>query len=60
LGTVGAAREREGGSLKGVSLLAVSAAEMCAMEYEHLAIAIREIAEKVLKRKIFSRIFVQI
>jgi 5'-nucleotidase len=47
-GTVGAARE---GALRGVPSLAVSAAEMYATEYEHSAIATREIAEVILKRK---------
>jgi 5'-nucleotidase len=51
-GTVGAARE---GALKGIPSLAVSAAEMNATEYNHSAIATREIAEKVLKRKEFFK-----
>jgi 5'-nucleotidase len=51
-GTVGAARE---GALKGVPSLAVSAAEMGATEYEHSAIATREIAEKILKSKNFFK-----
>jgi 5'-nucleotidase len=51
-GTVGAARE---GALKGVPSLAVSAAEMGATKYEHSAIATREIAEKILKRKKFFK-----
>ncbi len=51
-GTVGAARE---GALKGVPSLAVSAAEMGATKYEHSAIATREIAEKILKRKNFFK-----
>jgi 5'-nucleotidase len=51
-GTVGAARE---GALKGIPSLAVSAAEMDATEYEHSAIAAREIAAIVLKRKFFFR-----
>jgi 5'-nucleotidase len=51
-GTVGAARE---GALKGVPSLAVSAAEMGATEYGHSAIATREIAEKILKRKKFFK-----
>jgi 5'-nucleotidase len=51
-GTVGAARE---GSLKGIPSLAVSAAEMNATEYNHAAIATREIVEKVLKRKTFFK-----
>ncbi|MDR0800896.1 MAG: 5'/3'-nucleotidase SurE [Endomicrobium sp.] len=51
-GTVGAARE---GALKGIPSLAVSAAEMDATEYEHSAIAARDIAETVLKRKKFFK-----
>jgi 5'-nucleotidase len=51
-GTVGAARE---GALKGIPSLAVSAAEMDAIEYEHSAMATREIAQKVLKRKEFFK-----
>jgi 5'-nucleotidase len=51
-GTVGAARE---GALKGIPSLAVSAAEMNAVDYEHSSIAAREIAEKVLKRKPFFK-----
>jgi 5'-nucleotidase len=51
-GTVGAAREA---TFKGVSSLAVSAAEMYATEYEHSAVAAREIAEIVLKRKKFFK-----
>lgn len=47
-GTVGAARE---GALKGIPSLAVSAAEMYAQDYNHSAIATREIAEKILKNK---------
>lgn len=47
-GTVGAARE---GALKGIPSLAVSAAEMYAQDYAHSAAAVREIAEKILKRK---------
>jgi 5'-nucleotidase len=51
-GTVGAARE---GALKGIPSLAVSAAEMNATEYEHSAIATREIAEKVLAKQSFFK-----
>ena len=51
-GTVGAARE---GALKGIPSLAISAAEIDATEYEHSAIAAREIAAKVLKRKFFFK-----
>ncbi|MCL2334929.1 MAG: 5'/3'-nucleotidase SurE [Endomicrobia bacterium] len=47
-GTVAAARE---GALKGIPSMALSAAEMYAQDYEHSAIAAREIAEKMLKRK---------
>lgn len=47
-GTVGAARE---GALKGIPSIAVSAAEMYAQDYDHSAVAVREIAEKMLKRK---------
>jgi 5'-nucleotidase len=47
-GTCGAARE---GAMKGLPSLAVSAAEMYALEYSHSAIATREIAEKILKNK---------
>ena len=47
-GTVGAARE---GALKGIPSLAVSAAEMYVQDYAHSAAAVREIAEKILKRK---------
>ncbi|MDR1400971.1 MAG: 5'/3'-nucleotidase SurE [Endomicrobium sp.] len=46
-GTVGAARE---GALNGIPSLAVSAAEVGAIEYSHSAIATREIAEVILKR----------
>jgi len=48
LGTCGAARE---GAMKGVPSLAVSAAEMHAKEYAHSAVAVRKIAEKILKNK---------
>jgi len=51
-GTVGAARE---GALKGIPSLAVSAAEIDAIEYSHSATATREIAEIVLKRKRFFK-----
>ncbi|MDR2426217.1 MAG: 5'/3'-nucleotidase SurE [Endomicrobium sp.] len=47
-GTVGAARE---GALKGIPSMAVSAVEMYAQDYESSAAAVREIAEKILKRK---------
>jgi 5'-nucleotidase len=47
-GTVGAARE---GALQGIPSLAVSAAEIDAVKYEHSAVATREIAEIILKRK---------
>ncbi|MCA6071762.1 MAG: 5'/3'-nucleotidase SurE [Endomicrobium sp.] len=51
-GTVGAARE---GALSGIPSLAVSAAETNATEYDHAAIATREIVEKILKRKTFFK-----
>jgi 5'-nucleotidase len=51
-GTVAAARE---GALKGIPSLAVSAAETDAREYRHSAVATREIAEIVLKRKNFFK-----
>jgi 5'-nucleotidase len=47
-GTCGAARE---GAMKGAPSLAVSAAEMYAVEYAHSAKATREIAEKILKNR---------
>jgi hypothetical protein len=44
--------------MKGVLSIAVSAAEMYAKDYDHSAQATSEIAEKILKKKVFLKTFV--